>query len=171
MRTRERLRRGTSRGARLAFTLVTGVVFLATSAISAEAGITGTTGAVNVVTAPTSPPTLTAGTRESNANIDVWFERVIINAGSQSFDHAGAGTTVNNPFPSSRLDPQLIVGFTDARVYRNMGAVAYGAGLFSPDLSASDFGNRFHGNDERIDVESLALTTQLWVDVVNDLMT
>ena len=78
---------------------------------------------------------------------------------------------VNNPFPSSRLDPQLIVGFTDARVYRNMGAVAYGAGLFSPDLSASDFGNRFHGNDERIDVESLALTTQLWVDVVNDLMT
>jgi di/tripeptidase len=24
---------------------------------------------------------------------------------------------------------------------------------------------RFHGNDERIDVESLALTTQAWLDV------
>lgn len=78
---------------------------------------------------------------------------------------------VGKPFPSARLDPQLIVGFTDARVYRNMGAIAYGAGLFSPDLGAADFGNRFHGNDERIDVESLALTTQLWIDVVNDLMT
>lgn len=77
---------------------------------------------------------------------------------------------VGKPFPSSRLDPQLIVGFTDARVFRNMGAIAYGAGLFSPDLAAADFGNRFHGNDERIDVESLALTTQLWLDVVQDLM-
>ena len=40
-----------------------------------------------------------------------------------------------------------------------MGAVAYGAGLFSPDLDPADFGRRFHGHDERIDVESLRLTT------------
>ena len=78
---------------------------------------------------------------------------------------------VANPFPGARIDPQLIVGFTDARVYRNMGAVAYGAGLFSPDLAAGEFGSRFHGNDERIDVESLALTTQLWIDVARDLLT
>jgi len=77
---------------------------------------------------------------------------------------------VAKPFPSARLDPQLIIGFTDARVYRSMGAIAYGAGLFSPDLAAADFSSRFHGNDERIDVESLALSTQLWIDVVTDLM-
>ena len=35
---------------------------------------------------------------------------------------------------------------------------------------AADFSSRFHGNDERIDVESLALSTQLWIDVVTDLM-
>ena len=29
--------------------------------------------------------------------------------------------------------PGLIVGGTDARFYRERGAVAYGAGLFSPD--------------------------------------
>ena len=29
--------------------------------------------------------------------------------------------------------------------------------------------DRMHGNDERIDVESLRLTTQLWLDVVRDL--
>ena len=32
---------------------------------------------------------------------------------------------VNQPFPSARLSPQFIVGFTDARVYRNLGSVAY----------------------------------------------
>ena len=77
---------------------------------------------------------------------------------------------VNRPFPSARLSPQMTVGFTDARVYRDLGAVAYGAGLFSPDLDAGDFSRRFHGHDERIDVESLRLTTQLWLDVVRDLL-
>ncbi|MCP4226773.1 MAG: M20/M25/M40 family metallo-hydrolase, partial [Actinomycetia bacterium] len=71
---------------------------------------------------------------------------------------------------SSRIAPQFIVGFTDSRVYREMGAVAYGAGLFSPELNAGEFGSRFHGNDERIDVESLSLTTNLWLDVVKDLL-
>jgi acetylornithine deacetylase/succinyl-diaminopimelate desuccinylase-like protein len=64
----------------------------------------------------------------------------------------------------------MVVGFTDARVFRQMGSVAYGAGLFSPDLDAGDFARRFHGNDERVDVESLRLTTQLWLDVVTDLL-
>jgi acetylornithine deacetylase/succinyl-diaminopimelate desuccinylase-like protein len=77
---------------------------------------------------------------------------------------------VNKPFPNSRLLPGFAVGFTDARVHRELGAVAYGAGLLSPDLSAGEFGARFHGNDERIDVESLRLTTHFWHDVVTDLM-
>lgn len=76
---------------------------------------------------------------------------------------------VGRRFPTARLTPQLIIGFTDSRVYRDMGAVAYGAGLFSPELDGADFGARFHGNDERIDIESLALTTQLWLDVVDSL--
>ena len=77
---------------------------------------------------------------------------------------------VGRPFPDARLSPQLVVGFTDARVFRRMGAVAYGAGLFSPELDAGDFARRFHGNDERIDVESLRLTTNLWLDVCRDLL-
>ena len=74
------------------------------------------------------------------------------------------------PVPAARLSPQYIVGFTDARVYREMGRVAYGAGLFSPSLDAGEFGARFHGHNERIDVESLALTTRLWHDVATDLL-
>jgi acetylornithine deacetylase/succinyl-diaminopimelate desuccinylase-like protein len=77
---------------------------------------------------------------------------------------------VARPFPTARLTPQLIVGFTDARVYRQMGAIAYGAGLMSPSIDPGEFGKRFHGNDERVDVESLALTTNLWLDVTRDLL-
>lgn len=77
---------------------------------------------------------------------------------------------VNRPFPAARLLPSLTVGFTDARIYRELGAVAYGAGLLSPELDSGAFSQRFHGNDERIDVESLRLTTNLWVDVVRDLL-
>ena len=77
---------------------------------------------------------------------------------------------VTKPFPSARLNPQFIVGFTDARVYREMGAVAYGAGLLSPSISVGEFSRRFHGHDERIDVESLRLTTGMYLDVCRDML-
>ena len=77
---------------------------------------------------------------------------------------------VNRPFPELTIRPSLSVGFTDARVHRELGSIAYGAGLMSPTISAGDFASRFHGNDERIDTESLALTTQLWIDTVTDLL-
>lgn len=48
--------------------------------------------------------------------------------------------------------------------------MAYGAGLFSPSVDVRAIGSRFHGNDERIDIESLELQTQLWHDVANDLL-
>jgi acetylornithine deacetylase/succinyl-diaminopimelate desuccinylase-like protein len=51
-----------------------------------------------------------------------------------------------------------------------MGAVSYGAGLFSPSLDPGEFSLRFHGNDERVDVDSLALTTQLWLDVARHML-
>ena len=77
---------------------------------------------------------------------------------------------VSRPFPGAEIAPHLIVGFTDSRIYREMGAVAYGAGLFSPSLDPMAFGDRFHGNDERIDVESMALSTQFFIDVATDFM-
>jgi acetylornithine deacetylase/succinyl-diaminopimelate desuccinylase-like protein len=73
------------------------------------------------------------------------------------------------PFPGATLSPQFTVGFTDARVFRELGAVSYGAGLFSPSVDAAEFGRRFHGHDERVDVESLGLTVQLWQRVLADL--
>ena len=75
------------------------------------------------------------------------------------------------PFPGATLAPQFSVGFTDARVFRELGAISYGAGLFSPTVDSAEFGRRFHGHDERVDVESLGLTVELWRRVVTDLMT
>jgi acetylornithine deacetylase/succinyl-diaminopimelate desuccinylase-like protein len=75
------------------------------------------------------------------------------------------GRVVEAHYPGARLLPKLIVGFTDAPYFRERGAVAYGFGLFSRALTAEAMSGRFHGNDERIDVESLALTTEAWLEV------
>ena len=72
-------------------------------------------------------------------------------------------------YPGASIVPGLVVGGTDARFYRHRGRVAYGAGLFSPTMDFATFGSRFHGHDERIDVESLALATDFWVNVARDI--
>jgi acetylornithine deacetylase/succinyl-diaminopimelate desuccinylase-like protein len=74
------------------------------------------------------------------------------------------GRVVDAHYPGAKLLPRLIVGFTDAPYFREHGAIAYGFGLFSRALTAEAMAGRFHGNDERIDVESLALTTQAWLE-------
>jgi len=73
-------------------------------------------------------------------------------------------------YPGSSLVPGLVVGGTDARFYRQRGRVGYGAGLFSPGMDMATFGSRFHGHDERIDVASLGLATDLWIGVAREML-
>jgi acetylornithine deacetylase/succinyl-diaminopimelate desuccinylase-like protein len=73
-------------------------------------------------------------------------------------------------YEGSKLVPFLTVGATDSRFYRRQGVPAYGFGLFSEALTIEDFGAMFHGNDERVDVESLRLSTELWDAVARDLL-
>ncbi len=80
------------------------------------------------------------------------------------------GRAVRRQYPDAGLVPRITAGGTDARFYRERGATAYGFGLYSPQVGPGDFASRFHGNDERVDVESLRMTTQLWLDVVTDLL-
>jgi acetylornithine deacetylase/succinyl-diaminopimelate desuccinylase-like protein len=65
--------------------------------------------------------------------------------------------------PDATLVPRITAGGTDACFFRRAGTVAYGFGLFTPSLNAGEFASRFHGNDERIDVDSLRLTTEAWL--------
>ena len=73
-------------------------------------------------------------------------------------------------YPEARIIPGLITGGTDARFFRLKGSVAYGAALFSEDVTLEQFGSRFHGNDERVDTRSLGLSTDFWYGIAKQLV-
>lgn len=79
-------------------------------------------------------------------------------------------SNVQVAYPGAELLPGIIVGSTDARFFRAKDAVAYGAGIFSPEMTFEAFGGRFHGNDERVDVRSLELATDFWIGVARELL-
>ncbi len=77
--------------------------------------------------------------------------------------------SIQMAYPGAQIMPSMVTGGTDARFFRHKGIPAYGAGLLSPKVPLGEFMNRFHGHNERIDVDSLKLTTQLWLDVADRL--
>jgi acetylornithine deacetylase/succinyl-diaminopimelate desuccinylase-like protein len=72
--------------------------------------------------------------------------------------------------PRSELVPMLLTGATDARFFRRLGVTAYGFGLFSSAVDFGAFSTMFHGHDERVDQESLRLSTELWEALAVDLL-
>lgn len=101
---------------------------------------------------------------------DLWDDVEIANEG----DNPATSSALDTPLwdvlskvsaklvPGSTTVPSTIVGATDSRFFRRKGAVAYGYGLLSERISYNDFMGMFHGNDERVDQESLRLCTELW---------
>lgn len=72
--------------------------------------------------------------------------------------------------PGSALVPFLAAGLSDARFFRERGTTAYGFGLYSDRLSFAEFATLVHGDNERIDLESLRLCAELWPMVARDLL-
>ena len=72
--------------------------------------------------------------------------------------------------PGSGLVPFLTVGATDARFFRRLGVPSYGFGLFSERLTFEQFALMFHGDDERVDQDSLRLSTELWEALAADVL-
>lgn len=72
--------------------------------------------------------------------------------------------------PGSALLPMMTTGATDARFFRGLGSTCYGFGLFSNRMSLAQFSAMFHGNDERVDVESLGLSAAMWEELARDLV-
>jgi acetylornithine deacetylase/succinyl-diaminopimelate desuccinylase-like protein len=72
--------------------------------------------------------------------------------------------------PGSVIIPRLTTGGTDARHFRRLGVPAYGFGLHSPRIPYTQYPLMFHGNDERVDVESLRLSTLMWEALVRDFL-
>ncbi len=73
-------------------------------------------------------------------------------------------------YEGSQIVPYMTVGATDARFFRRAGTPSYGFGLFSTALSFEDYGSMFHGDDERVDVASLELSTDMWEALSRDLL-
>ncbi len=70
----------------------------------------------------------------------------------------------------SALVPTIMTGGTDNRFFRRAGSVGYGFGLFSQRIGFEDYARMFHGHDERVDQESLELSTQLWLALADDVL-
>jgi acetylornithine deacetylase/succinyl-diaminopimelate desuccinylase-like protein len=87
--------------------------------------------------------------------------------GNALWDAISGATQV--AYPGAELLPGIIVGGTDARFFRERGVIAYGTGLFSPEVTFESFGTRFHGNDERIDVASLGLAADFWMHIAKEM--
>jgi acetylornithine deacetylase/succinyl-diaminopimelate desuccinylase-like protein len=67
--------------------------------------------------------------------------------------------------PEARLVDLVIGGVTDGRYWRAKGTTVYGFSLFSKALTMDAYGQRIHGVDERIDLESLALSVKFFTEL------
>ena len=72
--------------------------------------------------------------------------------------------------PGSRIVPRLMVASTDGRYFRWKGVPAYGFGLHSPRIADTEYATMFHGNNERVDVESLRLSALMWEVLCHDFL-
>jgi acetylornithine deacetylase/succinyl-diaminopimelate desuccinylase-like protein len=74
-------------------------------------------------------------------------------------------------YPDATLLPMRMVGTTDARHFRRrFGTAAYGFGIFSEKTSLDAIAGMAHGDNERIDVESLHMAVELWEAIVTDFL-
>jgi len=109
---------------------------------------------------------------------DLWSDVEIVMEGSNPATSSPTNTPLwdvltkvtQRLVPGSTTVPFLIVGATDSRFFRRKGVVAYGYGLMSDRIPFGEFSKLFHGNNERIDLDTLALMTPLWDGVVREML-
>jgi len=74
-------------------------------------------------------------------------------------------------YDSAQLLAMPMAGTTDARHFRrSLDTVAYGFGLFSQRMTLEELAPMAHGDNERIDVDSLEMATSLWDVLVRDFL-
>jgi acetylornithine deacetylase/succinyl-diaminopimelate desuccinylase-like protein len=81
------------------------------------------------------------------------------------------GRAAQQFYEGASLLPMRMVGTTDARHFRRrFNTAAYGFGIFSPATSLDEIATMAHGDNERIDVESLEMAVTLWECLVADFL-
>ena len=109
---------------------------------------------------------------------DLWKDVEIVEEG----DNPATSSRIDTPLwdvltkvtqrlvPNSKTIPFLVVGATDARYFRRKGVTAYGYGLMSERIPFAEFSKLFHGNNERVDQETLSLMTPLWEQTAREML-
>ena len=109
---------------------------------------------------------------------DLWKDVEIVDEG----DNPATSSPIDTPLwdaltkvtqsliPNSTTVPFLVVGATDARYFRRKGVVSYGYGLMSEKIPFGEFSKLFHGNNERVDTDTLALMTPLWEGAAREML-
>ena len=112
------------------------------------------------------------------AGEDLWKDVEIVAEG----DNPATSSPIDTPLwdaltkvtqsliPNSTTVPFIVVGATDARFFRRKGVVSYGYGLMSEKIPFGEFSKLFHGNNERVDTDTLALMTPLWEGAVREML-
>ncbi len=109
---------------------------------------------------------------------DLWDDIEVVHEGSNPATSSPANTPLwdaltkvtQRLIPGSTTVPFLVVGATDARFFRRKGVVSYGYGLMSERIPFGQFSRMFHGNDERVDQDTLGLMTPLWEGAVREML-
>lgn len=79
-------------------------------------------------------------------------------------------TVSSKLMPGATCVPSFTAGGNDAHFWRRHGTNAYGFGLVSNAISIEDFMSMFHGDNERVDIESLQLSLDLWRELARDFL-
>ncbi len=77
---------------------------------------------------------------------------------------------LHEEFPGSEPVPFLLTGATDSRFLRELGALAYGLCPLSTKTTMQDRLRMIHGDNERIDLESLELQVRVFTRVAAELL-
>jgi acetylornithine deacetylase/succinyl-diaminopimelate desuccinylase-like protein len=83
---------------------------------------------------------------------------------------AAIGRVTQALVPGSKIIPRMTGGATDARFFRWKGVPSYGFALHSRRIPYTEYPLMFHGNNERIDTESLRLSATMWEALCRDFL-
>lgn len=99
------------------------------------------------------------------------FETKVSHPANSSPTRGGLYEAIRRAFAvdhgSSDVLPAVTPATTDARFWRDRGIPCYGVGAFDDGLSFSEFLGMFHARDERVTVESVYRTADLYTSIVD----
>jgi len=110
------------------------------------------------------------GLREDELEIEFIQDQAPSESPIETDFYEAAERALLEEHPEAEIVPYLLTGGTDSRFFRPLGAVAYGICPLSPRMDLRERAKLIHGDDERIDLESLELSTRVFTRIAAELL-